>query len=106
MNDLHLVPNVRDENITKEPIRAGFGVGLVQAAERDEKFTFGDRDIGRARAVHSDHAGKIRVCRGECARAHQRAANRGFDQLGEAMDFFARAGEQRAAAAEQKHFVA
>lgn len=38
MNDLHLVPNVRDENITKEPIRAGFGVGLVQAAERDENI--------------------------------------------------------------------
>lgn len=35
MSDLHLVSNMRDDNIVKEPIRAGFGIGLVEAAEND-----------------------------------------------------------------------
>jgi transketolase len=36
MADLYLVDDIRDENIKQEPIRAGFGRGLVEAGRRDE----------------------------------------------------------------------
>lgn len=35
MADMHLVRGLRDENITQEPIRAGFGRGLVTAGEKN-----------------------------------------------------------------------
>src|SRR3954465_6944489 len=35
MADLHLIDDVRDEDIKQEPIRAGFGRGLVEAGRRD-----------------------------------------------------------------------
>lgn len=35
MTDMHLVRNVRDSDIKQEPIRAGFGRGLVKAGQAD-----------------------------------------------------------------------
>lgn len=34
MSDLHLVTSVRDQNIKQEPIRAGFGAGLLEAGRK------------------------------------------------------------------------
>ncbi|HEV7455123.1 MAG TPA: transketolase family protein, partial [Candidatus Saccharimonadales bacterium] len=36
MADLHLIDDIRDKDIKQEPIRAGFGRGLVEAGRRDE----------------------------------------------------------------------
>jgi len=36
MSDMHLVSNIGAEDIKREPIRAGFGRGLVEAGRRDE----------------------------------------------------------------------
>jgi transketolase len=36
MSDMHLTDNIRDKDIKQEPIRAGFGRGLVEAGRRDE----------------------------------------------------------------------
>jgi transketolase len=36
MADVYLVDNIRDKDIKQEPIRAGFGRGLVEAGRRDE----------------------------------------------------------------------
>jgi transketolase len=38
MDDVYLVDDVRDKDIKQEPIRAGFGRGLVEAARRDENI--------------------------------------------------------------------
>lgn len=35
--DMHLVPNIGDKDIKREPIRAGFGRGLEEAGHRDER---------------------------------------------------------------------
>ncbi|MET0779461.1 MAG: transketolase family protein [Candidatus Saccharimonadales bacterium] len=36
MADLHLIDDIRDKDIKQEPIRSGFGRGLVEAGRRDE----------------------------------------------------------------------
>ncbi|HSW66380.1 MAG TPA: transketolase C-terminal domain-containing protein [Bacillota bacterium] len=37
MADLYLIPDVRSKDLKSEPIRAGFGRGLVEAARRNDK---------------------------------------------------------------------
>ena len=45
MSDMHLVPNLRDDDLKQEPIRAGFGRGLVQAAQQDDTVVAACADL-------------------------------------------------------------
>jgi len=45
MSDMHLVSHLRDDNIKQEPIRAGFGRGLVQAAQKDDNVVAACADL-------------------------------------------------------------
>jgi len=45
MSDMHLIPNLRDDDIKLEPIRAGFGRGLVQAAQQDDNVVAACADL-------------------------------------------------------------
>jgi transketolase len=38
MSDMHLIPDVRAKDIVQEPIRAGFGRGLLEAAKKNEQI--------------------------------------------------------------------
>lgn len=45
MSDLHLVDDVRAKDIKQEPIRAGFGRGLVTAAQQDDNVVAACADL-------------------------------------------------------------
>jgi transketolase len=45
MSDMHLVANLRDPKIKNEPIRSGFGRGLVTAGEQDENVVAACADL-------------------------------------------------------------
>jgi transketolase len=45
MSDLHLVTNIRAKDIKQEPIRAGFGRGLVTAAQKDDNVVAACADL-------------------------------------------------------------
>lgn len=43
--DMHLVADVMTDDLTKEPIRAGFGRGLLEAGKRDERVVAACADL-------------------------------------------------------------
>ncbi|HYH74944.1 MAG TPA: transketolase C-terminal domain-containing protein [Candidatus Saccharimonadales bacterium] len=45
MTDMHLVDDVRSKDIKSEPIRKGFGLGLLEAGKRDEHVTAACADL-------------------------------------------------------------
>jgi transketolase len=45
MSDMHLVPDVRATDIAQEPIRSGFGRGLLEAGKRNDKVVAACADL-------------------------------------------------------------
>lgn len=45
MSDLHLIDDIRGKNVQQEPIRAGFGRGLVAAATKDSQVVAACADL-------------------------------------------------------------
>jgi transketolase len=52
MTDMHLVTNLRSKDIASEPIRKGFGRGLVEAGKRDENVVGACADLTESTMMH------------------------------------------------------
>ena len=52
MIDLHLVQNIRAKDVPMEPIRKGFGRGLLAAGEKDENVVGACADLTNSTAMN------------------------------------------------------
>lgn len=52
MANLHLIPDFLDKNISKEPIRKGFGRGLLEAGKRNERVVAACADLTESVQMH------------------------------------------------------
>lgn len=52
MNDLHLVPDVMSDKLVMEPIRKGFGKGLVTAGKLNEQIVAACADLTESTQMH------------------------------------------------------
>lgn len=52
MSNLHLVENIGDESIASEPIRKGFGRGLLEAGKQDEQVVALCADLTESTQMH------------------------------------------------------
>lgn len=52
MSNLHLIPDVLAKNLTREPIRKGFGRGLLEAGKRNENVVAACADLTESVQMH------------------------------------------------------
>lgn len=52
MSKYHLIDNIHDKDITQEPIRKGFGRGLLEAGKKDENVVAACADLTESTQMH------------------------------------------------------
>jgi len=97
--------NVHDLGGGREGIHAPSHAVVEPRTDGEDQVRFGDRVVGRRRAVHAEHAEREAVVAGEGAQAHQRHAHRRIGGLGQLAQFLRGVGKDHAAAHEQDRLL-